>query len=286
MRRLLLVSALSTGVALAGCAPVSGDQLTGNWPAMPAAAQFVPKAGDCHPSAATSGALRDYEPVDCTTSHRIETIHVATLTGAFAELSGPPELDEATAAPAFAECHKGMTEKFGRDWRDYRLNLLIEFPSGPAWDNGARWVRCDVEAPADLATNEPGEMLAGPLKDKLLADLLLGCFKYTSGDDPSLVVVPCTDAHNAEYVGSTTLPETFVYPDADADWDKVHDECYALSAKFVGVTVSALTAGVSSWLEGRSRWTGGDRSLRCYLWLDEKTMSTTAKGSAGRGIPS
>jgi len=74
-------------------------------------------------------------------------------------------------------------------------------------------------------------------------ELLLGCFKYTSGDNPSLDQVPCTEPHNAEYVGAKTLPADFTYPSADAEWDKVHDECYELSAKFVGVAEADLTAG-------------------------------------------
>jgi hypothetical protein len=38
-------------------------------------------------------------------------------------------------------------------------------------------------------------------------------------------------------------------------------------------------------VESEGRWTGGDRSVRCYLWLDKKTMTTSAKGTKGQGIP-
>jgi hypothetical protein len=82
------------------------------------------------------------------------------------------------------------------------------------------------------------------------------------------------------------MPVGTKFPEAESDWDKLHEKCFVLVAAFIGVARSALTAGVSSWIENEDRWHGGDRSIRCYLWLDEKMMSASAKGSRGLGIPS
>ena len=50
------------------------------------------------------------------------------------------------------------------------------------------------------------------------------------------------------------MPAGTKYPEADSEWDKLHEKCFVLAAAFVGVTRSALTAGVSSWIESESRW--------------------------------
>jgi hypothetical protein len=43
---------------------------------------------------------------------------------------------------------------------------------------------------------------------------------------------------------------------------------------------------VVSWPYSRATWAAGDRGVRCYLWLETKKMSGSAKGTAGKGIPS
>jgi hypothetical protein len=178
--------------------------------------------------------------------------------------------------------------RLGRDWRDFRFNVVVHLPTAAAWKAGARWVRCDAVIPRDLAHMDDGDLvpLEGPLEGPLLQTLVLGCFAYKSAPDASLTGVECSQPHNAEYVGTDFMPVGTKYPMVDGDWDKLHEKCFVLAAAFVGVTRSALTTGVSSWIENESRWLGGDRSIRCYLWLDEKTMSASAKGSRGLGIPS
>jgi hypothetical protein len=237
---------------------------------------------------AASVDSRAYKPVDCAQKHLVQTLHVGQLTGEVAVLTAPPRLSDAAAEPVYAECDRGVKARLGRDWRDFRFNVMIHLPTAAAWTAGARWVRCDVVIPRDLARMDDSDLIGqqGPLAGPALQAHALGCFVYKSAPDASLTAVECTQPHNAEYVGADFMPAGTKYPEADSDWDKLHEKCFVLAAAFVGVPRSALTAGVSSWVENESRWQGGDRSIRCYLWLDEKTMSVSAKGSRGLGIPS
>jgi hypothetical protein len=252
---------------------------------MPAPQAFVPEADTCHAAVVSTVSAKSYNPIDCGQKHLVETIHVGQLSGAIAELPDPPGLDDEAAEPAYVECDKGAKAKLGRNWRDFQLDLQVRLPSEGAWQAGARWVRCDVVVLSDLARNTNDDLVeqTGRLDS---SKLLLGCFDYKSGSDPRLTGVACTTAHNAEYVGAEILPPGTKYPETDEEWNKIHDRCFALAAAFVDIAVDDLPTGVSSWVESEARWSGGDRSVRCYLWLDQKTMTASAKGTKGQGIPS
>lgn len=276
-------SVLALAFLTTGCIS-STPKITENWPAMPPPHPFTPAADTCHIGVIREVTAKSYSPVDCAQRHLVQTVHVGLLSGTIAELPDPPELDDVAAEPAYAECDKGAAAKLGRNWRDFQFDLLVRLPGAAAWHAGARWVRCDLVVPSDLAqaTNDDLVEQTGPLDS---AKLLLGCFDYKSAPDPRLAGVDCTKAHNAEYVGSDNLPLGTKYPETDDEWNTIHNKCFALAAAFVGVSVRDLTAGVSSWVESEARWTGGDRSVRCYLWLDKRTMTTSAKGTKGAGIP-
>jgi hypothetical protein len=287
MRRFMLGVGLSLAILSAGC-DMTPASLADEWPQMPAVQAFAPKVEVCHEAVVASVDSRSYRPIDCMRKHLVQTLHVGQLTGELAVLATPPKLSDPAAEPVYAECDRGMKARLGRDWRDFRLNVVIHLPTQAAWSGGARWVRCDVVIPRDLARMDDRDLIEreGPLTGPALDALGLGCFVYKSAPGASLTGVECTKPHNAEYVGTDFMPAGTKYPDVDSDWDKLHEKCFVLAAAFVGVARSALTAGVSSWIENESRWQGGDRSVRCYLWLDEKTMSASAKGSRGLGIPS
>jgi hypothetical protein len=276
-------SMLALALLTAGC--VSGTpKINDNWPAMQPPHAFTPEADTCHASVVSTVSAKTYNPVDCGLKHLVQTIHVGQLSGAIADLPEPPELSDTAAEPAYAECDKGAAAKLGRNWRDFQFDLLVRLPAATAWQAGARWVRCDLVVPADLTKASNADLVeqTGPLDS---AKLLLGCFDYKSGADARFTGVDCTTAHNAEYVGSDSLPPGTKYPETDEEWNQIHERCFALTATFVGVSIKDLTTGVSSWVESQARWTGGDRSVRCYLWLDKQTMITSAKGTKGAGIP-
>lgn len=287
MRWFVLGVGLSLAIGAGGCG-LSQTSLTDEWPQMPAVQPFEPKAEVCHAVVTASSDARAYKPIDCSQKHLVQTLHVGRLSGEVAALAAPPKLSDPAAEPAYAECDRGVKARLGRDWRDFRFNVVVRLPSAAAWTGGARWVRCDVVVPRDLARMEDDDLIEqeGPLAGPALDAHALGCFAYKSAPGPSLTATDCTKPHNAEYVGTEFMPVGTKYPDADGDWDMLHEKCFVLAAAFVGVARSAFTVGISSWIENESRWQGGDRSIRCYLWLDSKTMSSSAKGSRGLGIPS
>ena len=287
MRRSLLALGAAIAALVAGCGPTP-TSLTDEWPHLPAPQAFVPAAQTCHATVSASVEIKTYRPITCSGRHLAQTLHVGTLTGAVASLTAPPKLSSAEAEPVYAECDRGVKQRLGgRDWRDFQLDLVLLLPTAKAWAGGARWVRCDAVVPRDLAQASYDNLvpMEGPLTDSALQSLALGCFAYRSAPNASLVGVRCGEPHNAEYVGSDMMPASTKYPESESDWDKLHERCFAKAAAFIGVVRSAITTGVSSWVEEEERWNGGDRSIRCYLWLDDESMSMSAKGSRGLGLP-
>lgn len=287
------VCALAAPLALAGCSsPVPGvdGKLADDWASLPAAQVFTPSAEVCHEKAyEQTGRATAYRPVDCDTEHYGETVYVGTLTGAAAELATPPEADDAVVAGAFAECDERATAFVGRQWRDGRLTLDLTLPSAAAWEGGARWYRCELNELTTVTDKADWVRRTGSLRGSLPAALLLTCFAE-SGKNGSVDTMPetdCAKSHNAEYVGTFTATAGRKYPVSESDWDYFHDNCRKAMATFIGVSVSATSKyGVISWPYSKATWAGGDRGVRCYLWLETKKMTGSAKGTAGKGIPS
>ncbi|MDI1465106.1 septum formation family protein [Catellatospora sp. KI3] len=278
--------------ALAGCsASVAGTdgKLTDDWSALPEAQVFTPGAEVCHPKTyEQTGRATAYQPVDCTQPHFGETVYVGTLTGAATELAAPPEPNTAAVAAAYAECDERATAYVGRQWRDGRLTLDLTLPSAAAWQGGARWYRCELNELTTVTGDADWVERKSSLRGDLAGDVLLGCFVETgtSGVD-KMEAADCAKSHNAEYVGSFAATRSRAYPAADKDWDYFHDNCRKVIATYVGITQSATTRyGVISWPYSRATWAGGDRGVRCYLWLEQKKMTGSAKDTKGKGIPS
>jgi hypothetical protein len=97
----------------------------------------------------------------------------------------------------------------------------------------------------------------------------------------------CSAEHNAEFVGIWTA-ETTAYPATSKDWDTFHEGCRGLIAAYVGVPDDEdlqYRAGVVSLPGGKDVWELGDRGVRCYLWLDAATLTTTLKSRGGKAMP-
>jgi hypothetical protein len=288
---------MAAGVAtfaltLAGCTSnVSGvdGKLINDWPALPEAKVFAPDAGVCHErSYEETGRASSYRPVDCAGDHYGETVHVGEFTGKAAELTSPPDATAAVVAPAYAECDKAAKEFVGREWRDGRLTIDLALPSDAAWKGGARWYRCDLNELTTVTEDAKWVERKGSLKGDLPADLLLACFAESgvNGSVDKMPEIDCAKSHNAEYMGSFIAPDSKTYPKTDAEWDYFHGKCRDIMASFVGVSRSGTEKyGVISWPYSRDTWTGGDRGVRCFFWLDKKAMTGSAKGTAGKGIP-
>ncbi|MEU5913394.1 septum formation family protein [Micromonospora sp. NPDC047527] len=287
----LFASAVSA-VLLVGCA-ASGDldgDLTDDWAALPPATAFTPAAGVCQAADfAEVITLASYQPIDCAGPHRVETVHV----GAFpAEQAAAPANGSTELRGAFAECDTRASGYVGDDWRAGRLRLSVALPSGPGWAAGSRWFRCDL---TELTTVEAAATVvvrSGSLRDalKVASGLRLGCQQTRGGAGAgvrTLVPVECGTQHDAEFVGVWRAPDK-PYPAKDADWVPLYDGCRSVLGRYVGVPNDVhlrFRSGVVVRPPGAGRWRVGDRGVRCYLWLSDRTVTASLRGVGPAGLP-
>ncbi|MDQ7906959.1 septum formation family protein [Phytohabitans sp. ZYX-F-186] len=297
MRRWIAAIALggATALLLSACsnpAGVDGD-LTDDWAAVPEPKPFVPPAEVCHSGDFAEVAyLSSFNPVDCASPHRLETVYVGQFTGAAASASAPPAKGSPEIRTAFAECDAKTKEYLGADWRTARLWMGVVLPSPQAWAGGSRWFRCDVTEVTNAEDSGYTTSRSGSVKGALksASPLSLGCFQVTLARDSSIDTMPataCTKDHNSEFAGVYSAPDGS-YPSKSADWDKMHNECRKVIAKFAGVPNDGnlkYRTGVVSLPANDDDWTNGNRGVRCYLWLSERKVNRSLKGAGPNGLP-
>ncbi|MCG5460930.1 septum formation family protein [Micromonospora sp. MED01] len=285
-------AAAVTAVLLVGCAGSGGldGDLTDDWAALPAPSAFTPAAGVCHTADFTDlVSLANYEPVDCAGPHRLETVHVGVFP---AERTAAPAGGSAALRGAFAECDTRATGYVGDDWRSGRLRLSVALPNGLGWAAGSRWFRCDL---TELTTVEAAATVvvrSGSLRDALKGPtgLRLGCQQTRGGAGrgvQTLTPVECGKRHDAEFVGVWRAPDK-AYPTRDADWLPLYTGCRSVLARYAGVPDDAtlrFRSGVVVRPPGAGRWRVGDRGVRCYLWLSDRTVTASLKGAGPAGLP-
>ncbi|MEH1165738.1 septum formation family protein [Micromonospora sp. CPCC 205539] len=294
MRR-AMTTLLATAVAavlLVGCASSGGldGDLTDDWAAMPAAAAFAPAAGVCQAADFTDVVtLASYQPVDCAGPHRVETVHVGVFP---IERATAPAGGSAELRGAFAECDTRATGYVGDDWRAGRLRLSVALPSGPGWAAGSRFYRCDL---SELTTVEAAATVvvrSGSLRDALKGPsaLRLGCQQTRGGTvrgTQTLTPLECGGRHDAEFVGVWRAPDK-PYPTRDADWAPLYDGCRSVLSRYAGVPDDAelrFRVAVVVRPPGAGRWRVGDRGVRCYLWLSDRTVTGSLRGAGPAGLP-
>jgi hypothetical protein len=296
-RRWIAALALGGVIALmlSGCgnpAGVDGD-LTNDWASMAEAKPFVPPAEVCHSADFAEVAyLSSFNPVDCASAHRLETVFVGAFTGAAASGSAPPAKGSPEVRAAFAECDTKTKEYVGADWRTGRLRLGVVLPSPQAWEGGSRWFRCDVTEVTNIEDNGDTTTRSGSVKGALASasPLSLACYQVKLAKDSSIDTMPaaaCTKDHNSEFVGVYIAPDG-PYPSKSADWDKLHGECRKIIAKYAGVPNDGnlkYRTGVVSLPGNEDEWQGGNRGVRCYLWLSERKVNRSLKGAGPNGMP-
>ncbi|ATO13752.1 hypothetical protein CO540_07870 [Micromonospora sp. WMMA2032] len=279
-------------LALGGCgAPAGVDRdLADDWPAFAAPVGFVPKADVCHPTVADVGYLSGYQPVDCATTHRAETLHVGTLTGPEAARSAPPRGGSAGLRAAHADCARQVTKAVGADWRSGRLQLSVVFPSAPAWSGGARWYRCDVAEVNDLddgtVTERQGSLRAALKPGSPLA---LGCFnpKLVKDDIEAMRPVACTAKHHAEFVGIWQAPD-ISYAEFQRTSLRAHKACRGLIATYAKVPNDGnmqYRAGTIIYHPYEQQWRDGDRGVQCFLWVSDRTLTRSVRGAGAKALP-
>jgi hypothetical protein len=297
MRRWLTAMALAgvAGLLMSACGNPAGvdGSLPDDWAPLAEPTAFTPPAGVCHPGAFRATApLSLFNPVDCGASHKSETVYVGTFTGASAARSTPPAPGSPDLRPAFAECDAKAAGFLGGDWRTGRLSLGVAVPSGGAWAGGSRWFRCDLDElstvqgllEANTRTASLRAALTGP------SPLHLGCLATRLAKDgtiESMRAVECGDAHNTEFVGVWKAPD-IPYPSKDADWARLHTECRRLVAKYAGVPDDGklrYRTGVVSLPGSPEEWRAGNRGVRCYLWLSDRTLTRSLRNGGTGALP-
>jgi hypothetical protein len=290
------VLSLLTLALAAGCgnpAGVDGD-LTDGWAAIGVPTGFTPVAETCHlANFATFGPRSTYEEVDCKLKHRTETVYVGTYPSPAAEASDPPAQDSAGARAAYKTCDAKTTAYVGGPWRTARLWIGVTEPTRAAWTGGARWYRCEVLVSSSVEDDGGLVQRVGTLRgalDEPASPLLLTCYNVLLDKDGKISTMPareCSAKHNAEFVGIWDAGNVG-YPRTTEQWDRFHDGCRSRIASYVGVPDDddlQFRAGVISLPGGDDVWELGDRGVRCYLWLDATTLTSSLKGKGGKAMP-
>lgn len=262
---------------------MDGD-LTNQWPAMVAPAIWQPTPEACHNQFAVNLSLALYNEVDCTKPHGYQTVHVGQLTGDAASQAQPPAIDSAAYKGARGECDSRLATFLGGQWKDRKVRLRIAVPSADAWTGGARWYSC--EAAAYTTSNRAVKILEVSLKDAFdaLAELKFGCHDVP----PKGTSTPrsCEESHNTEYVGHfnyVDMSYAAMKAEAAKEDDDLHRKCMPLVGPYVGVP--NLGSGTWLWNPTEEDWNAGDRTMHCFLWLNETKVSKSLKGVGKAGWP-
>jgi predicted small secreted protein len=279
--------------ALTGCATPAGvdGDLGDDWRPMAQARQFAPKAGECHLTSDPTSPL-NYQPVDCAQPHRLETIHVGTLTGALADRPIPPPFHSAVMRPVFTDCDARAREFVGDDWRNGRLSVQAAPPSPESWRAGSRWYRCDIfEVSEHSSVNGSRDAVmsrAGTLRGALARSSALAHRCFNEYERDSLESAACGRPHRYEFVGIWTAPDGR-YGAVHEDANTVFARCRVLVARFVGLPVNAgdlrNRTGTYYTLPSEDAWIRGDRGIRCFLWSDNRELTRSLKGAGPKALP-
>ncbi|MEU5907416.1 septum formation family protein [Micromonospora sp. NPDC047527] len=294
MRRWLtaVVGGAAVAMVLAGCgAPAGVDRdLTDDWPSPVAAQQFVPTAGVCHHSSQQVGFLSGYNPMDCGESHRVETMHVGTLTGPGADRATPPLPGSVGMRAAQDACETEVSKAVGADRRTGRLTLTVVLPSAPAWAGGARWYRCDVAEIASI-DDTAVDLRTGSLRGALTgaAPLAYRCFnpKLVKDEVEEMVPVSCTAKHHAEFVGIWQAPD-ISYTEFNRATKRTHRACQSLTAKYAKVPDNSqldFRVGSIYYQPYEEEWKNGNRGVQCFLWISDRDLTRSMKNAGTKGLP-
>jgi hypothetical protein len=190
-------------LALAACVILTG---CGDSTATSTADDKPPALGACRVLAPEDVAELDNDTpaVECSEEHTAETYAVGDLPGEFEDADYD---DQELGAWAYRTCTKGFKEFLGAD-ESLVMRTVVSWawfrPSKDAWDDGARWYRCDVvgggeqsKAYIELPTSAKGLLLGRP------KDTWMVCADGATVSGS--VKVPCTESHNWRAVTTISL---------------------------------------------------------------------------------
>ena len=196
---------VGTALTLVGC---------GSDTSAPTADEKAPVLGACRVLTPEDVAEPDNAgaTVDCTEAHTAETYAVGDLPASFDDADYD---DEKVGAWAYRTCSDNFIDFLGAD-ESLVMRTVVSWawfrPSEAAWDDGARWYRCDVVGGGeqskdfvDLPPTAKGLLLGKP------QDRWMVC---ADGETVSgSVKVPCTETHGWRAVTTIALGDAnAVYP--------------------------------------------------------------------------
>jgi hypothetical protein len=146
----------------------------------------------------------DTEPVECSEPHTAETFAIGELPSTFDDTKYD---DPALGAWAYKTCSKAFESFLGAD-ESLVMRTVVSWawfrPSQDAWDDGARWYRCDVVGGGEQSKeyvelpDTAKALLTGPPHDEWMV-----C--ADGATVAGSVKVPCTEPHQWRAVTTISL---------------------------------------------------------------------------------
>jgi hypothetical protein len=262
-RRRTRLVALALGVVLAGgLAACRGEDPS------PAESEAVPSLGACRVLAPDDVAQpsNSTAPVACSEPHTAETYAVGQLPQTFDDADYD---DEELGAWAYETCSQAFMDFLGAD-ESLVMRTVVSWawfrPSEGAWDDGARWYRCDVvgggeqsKEYVDLPTTAKGLLLGRP-KDHWMV----------CADGPTVagsVKVACTEPHQWRAVTTIALGQKGdTYPGDRVVEVTTRDFCSKSVGAWLNYPVD-YDFGYT-WFH-QAEWDAGNRRSVCWAKTDQ-----------------
>lgn len=273
---------MSTSAACGQLPAGTDGELANQWPAMAAPDPWLPRADACLNRFPFSLTMDGYREVACTAPHEFQTVYVGEINGDAAKQAQAPAT---MPAPLWKDCDSRLTAFLGGPWRDRKVQPLLAVPSAAAWEGGSRWYVCGTRVINDTTNAE--RIMTVSLRDgfNTLTALKFGCYDLAEG---ATIASPkrCDEPHNTEFAGHFLWGNTS-YADMKKELDKVVDEgyrrCRQVVSTFAGVP--NVRTGTWVWKPTEEAWNAGDRTMRCFLWLDKTKVSKSLKGVGAGAWP-
>jgi Septum formation len=254
----IAVLVLGVLLALAGCGPDNATATDEQPPELSACRVLTP--GDvAEPS-------NDSPTVTCSEAHTAETYAVGQLPGSFDDVDYD---DGGLGAWAYATCSKAFVDFLGAD-ESLVMRTIVSWawfrPSEDAWDDGARWYRCDVVGGGeqskdyvDLPTTAKG-LLSGRIRDRWLV----------CADGPTVagsVKVACNEPHQWRAVTTISLGDpSDAYPGDRTVEVTTRDFCSKSVGAWLNYPVD-YDYGYT-WFH-QAEWDAGNRRSVCWAKTDQ-----------------
>jgi hypothetical protein len=199
--------------------------------------------------------------VDCGQPHTAQTFAVGQLPDEFTDAAYD---DESLGAFAYRECSRGFQKFLGGD-ESLVMRTVVSWawfrPSEQAWDEGARWYRCDVVGGGDRSADyvelpeDAKGLLLGRVDDRWMV----------CANGPTVAGaarVPCSEPHNWRAVTTIKLGE----PEDDYPGDRLvevrsRDFCDKSVGAVLGYPVKYDFA--YTWFH-EAEWEVGNRRSICW----------------------